>query len=90
MLNAYLLDNTPGVVLADDVSATKVDVLRRLTVAEPSTSGRDVVDHADISETSAEHTGVDLSEENSIIRDVGADVLRLPGGQEESGATTAH
>jgi hypothetical protein len=67
-----------------------VDVLRRLTVAEPSTSGRDVVDHADISETSAEHTGVDLSEENSIIRDVGADVLRLPGRQEESGATTAH
>ena len=44
MLNAYLIDNTPGVVLADDVSATKVEVLRRLTVAEPSTSGRALVD----------------------------------------------
>ncbi len=43
MLNAYLLDNTPGVVLADDVSAMKIVVLRRLTVAEPSTSGRALV-----------------------------------------------
>ena len=35
MLRAYLLDNTPGVVLSDDVSATKVDVLGRLPSIEP-------------------------------------------------------
>ena len=39
ILHAYLLDNSPGVVRVDDVSATKVEALKRLSVAEPHTSG---------------------------------------------------
>ena len=36
MLRVYLLDNPPGVVLSDDVSATTVEIYERLPGAEPS------------------------------------------------------
>ena len=67
MLHAYLLDNSPGVVLVDDVSATKVEVLRRLSVAEPHTSGGVAsVIPADHSESGARHTVVDPSGEDLL------------------------
>jgi hypothetical protein len=92
MLHAYLLDNTPGIVLTDDVSATKVEVFRRLNVAEPHTFGIASLDPADHSKSSAKHTKVDLSEDDLISSncDVGRGVQRLPVRKEESKATTAH
>ena len=46
MLRAYLLDNSPSVVLVDDVSATRLEVLRRLSVTEVPTSGSASIEHA--------------------------------------------
>jgi hypothetical protein len=86
MLHAYLLDNSPGVVLLDDVSATKVEVLRRLSVAEPHT-GASVIS-ADHVESGARHTVVDPAGEDllSSNRDVGRDVHEPPEEQEGSRA----
>ena len=89
MLHAYLLDNSPGVVLLDDVSATKVEVLRRLTVAEPHTSGGSASVSADHVESGARHTVVDPAGEDllSSNRGVGRDVHGPPEEQEGSRAT---
>ena len=81
MLHAYLLDNSPGVVLFDDVSATEVEVLRKLSVAEPHTSGGSAsVISADHSESGARHTVVNPSGEDLVLsnRDVGRDVHGPP------------
>ena len=89
MLHAYLLDNSPGMVLIDDVSATKVEVLRRLSVAEPQTCGGSAsVISADHVESGARHTVVDPAGEDllSSNRDVGRDVHGPPEEQEGSRA----
>jgi len=90
MLRAYLLDNSPGVVLIDDVSATKVEVLRRLSVAEPPTSGSAAVVHSDISEPGARHTVVNPSGDDLVFldRDVAEGVHRPLEEQEGSTATS--
>ena len=68
-------------VLIDDVSATKVEVLRRLSVAEPQTCGGSAsVISADHVESGARHTVVDPAGEDllSSNRDVGRDVHGPP------------
>jgi hypothetical protein len=97
MLRVYLLDNTPSVVLSDDVSATKVDVLRRLPGAEPTSKSAAVhsvavAEHSvaptNMFESDAKHTRVDPSGEDSNSKRVASvDVQRTPVGQEESKAT---
>ena len=97
MLRVYLLDNTPGVVLPDDVSATMVDVLRRLPGAEPTSdsvaehsvaTGEHSVAHTNMLESDAKLTRVDPSGEDSNSKRVASvDVQRTPVGQEESSAT---
>jgi hypothetical protein len=93
MLRVYLLDHTPGVVLADDVSATKVEILSRLPGAEPSSRVEKQLGAAvsNISKSSVEHTRVDPSGDDSSVtkRDVRMIVHETPVGQVESVATTA-
>ena len=68
MLNAYLIDNTPGVLFLPMMSAQrKLKSCADSTVAEHSTSGRALVDLAEHPESSAEQTGVDLLEEKSVM-----------------------
>jgi hypothetical protein len=92
MLRVYLLDHTPGVVLADDVSATKVEILERLPGAEPSSRvvAPSVAAKSNILESGAVHTRVNPSGDDSSERDVMTDVQQTPVGQVQSGATTAH
>ena len=98
MLRVYLLDNSPGVVLSDDVSATTVEIYERLPGAEPSVdrvSKPLVASVSKILESSAVHTRVDPSGEDSFSsgRDVIPAVQQTPERpyrQEESVATTAH
>jgi hypothetical protein len=93
MLRVYLLDNTPGVILPDDVSATKVEILRRLPGAEPninSVKESRFDSSSNISEPSATHTRVDpyRDDSSSFSRDVIMDVQQTPS-KEELKATTA-
>ena len=67
MLPAYLLDNKPGVVLFDDVSAMMMDVLCKLPVAELASDSMQVVaPSTNISESNTAYLRLVPSGDDSI------------------------
>jgi hypothetical protein len=73
MLHTYVIDSQPMVVLAGDISATKVEVLQTLPVAKNLTSGEttsgettsgSLSKDADILKSDAKQRTEDLSEDN--------------------------
>ena len=95
MLKAFLHNSQPLVVLAGDVSATKIGVLQTQSVATPSTSSglvsNNSVMDSDIISTSGAKRSAETSSGSSSKRHASGGGVQGPRmGQEEKRATTAH
>jgi hypothetical protein len=95
MLHTYVIDSQPMVVLAGDISATKIEVLQTPFVGKDKilneTNSVSSIKFSDIYKSDAKHESVDLSEDhllNSRVKDIG--VQRPRGGRQKSTATAAH